>query len=446
MTQYAVIDPRTGERISDVPTDTDEQVTAAVASAHRTFVDWARSSTVQERAKLVSRVAELHTERRDDLAAAMNREMGKAMDDALGEVDFSAAIYGYYADHAEEFLADEEIPLLEGEGSAVIRRRPLGVILGIMPWNYPAYQVARFAAPNLTAGNTVVLKHAPQCPESAAQLAQIFEDAGFPEGAYVNIYASNEQIEQVIADPRVQGVSLTGSERAGAAVAATAGRHLKKVVLELGGSDPFIVLSSDDLDATVDAAIAARMENTGQACNAGKRFIVHESLHDDFVAKFTAKMLGQEAAPLSSEAAAERLEEQVKGAVAAGAHLDANGERNGAVFPSGVLTGVPRESEAFHQELFGPVAMVFKAVDEQEAVELANDTPYGLGSYVYTTDPEQAARVAEQIDAGMVFVNGVGAEGVELPFGGVKRSGFGRELGRFGIEEFVNKKLIRTVS
>ena len=446
MTQYAVTDPSTGERIREVPTDSDEQVLAAVAAADEAYRTWGRTSTAADRTKLVRRVSELHTERREQLAEAMNREMGKAMDDALGEVDFSAAIYSYHADHAEEFLADEEIPLLDGEGSAVIRRRPLGVILGIMPWNYPAYQVARFAAPNLTAGNTVVLKHAPQCPESAAQLAQIFEDAGFPEGAYVNIYASNEQIEQVIADPRVQGVSLTGSERAGAAVAATAGRHLKKVVLELGGSDPFIVLSSDDLDATVDAAIAARMENTGQACNAGKRFIVHESLHDDFVAKFTAKMLGQEAAPLSSEAAAERLEEQVKGAVAVGAHLEANGERNGAVFPSGVLTGVPRESEAFRQELFGPVAMVFKAVDEQEAVELANDTPYGLGSYVYTTDPEQAARVAEQIDAGMVFVNGVGAEGVELPFGGVKRSGFGRELGRFGIEEFVNKKLIRTVS
>jgi succinate-semialdehyde dehydrogenase / glutarate-semialdehyde dehydrogenase len=446
MTHYAVIDPRTGEHISDVPTDTDEQVTAAVASAHRAFVDWARSSSVQERAKLVRGVSELHTERREELAAAMNREMGKAMDDALGEVDFSADIYGYYADHAEEFLADEPIALLDGDGTAVIRKRPLGVILGIMPWNYPAYQVARFAGPNLTAGNTVVLKHAPQCPDSAARLAQIFADAGFPEGAYSNVYASNEQIEQVIADPRVQGVSLTGSERAGAAVAATAGRHLKKVVLELGGSDPFIVLSSDDLDATVDAAISARMENTGQACNAGKRFIVHESLHDDFVSKFTAKMLGHEPAPLSSLAAAERLEGQVKDAVAAGAHLETNGERSGAFYPSGVLTGVPRESEAFHQELFGPVAMVFKAADEQEAVELANDTPYGLGSYVYTTDSAQAARVADQIDAGMVFVNGVGAEGAELPFGGVKRSGFGRELGRFGIEEFVNKKLIRTVT
>ncbi|MBO0845394.1 MAG: NAD-dependent succinate-semialdehyde dehydrogenase [Nocardioides sp.] len=446
MTQYAVTDPRTGERVSDVPTDTDEQVLEAVASAYRTFNAWGRTSSVADRAALVRRVSELHTERREALAESMNREMGKVMDDALGEVDFSAAIYAYYADHAEQFLADEPIDLLEGEGTAVIRRRPLGVILGIMPWNYPCYQVARFAGPNLTAGNTVVLKHAPQCPESAAQLAKIFSDAGFPEGAYVNIYASNEQIEQIIGDPRVQGVSLTGSERAGAAVAATAGRHLKKVVLELGGSDPFLVLGSDDMDATVDAAVAARMENTGQACNAGKRFIVTDELHDEFVSKFTAKMLGQEPAPLSSLAAAERLEGQVRSAVAAGAHLETNGERNGAWYPSGVLTGVSPDNEAFRQELFGPVAMVFRAKDEQEAIELANDTPYGLGSYVYTNDPEQAARVADQIDAGMVFVNGVGAEGVELPFGGVKRSGFGRELGRFGIEEFVNKKLIRTVS
>jgi succinate-semialdehyde dehydrogenase / glutarate-semialdehyde dehydrogenase len=446
MTQYAVTDPSTGERLSDVPTDTDEQVQAAVAAAHDAFTTWGRTSSAADRAKLVRRVSELHTERREELASAMNREMGKAMDDALGEVDFSAAIYGYYAENAEDFLADEEIPVLEGEGRAVVRRRPLGVILGIMPWNYPAYQVARFAGPNLAAGNSVVLKHAPQCPDSARILAEIFRDAGFPEGAYVNIYASNEQIEEIIGDPRIQGVSLTGSERAGSAVAATAGRHLKKVVLELGGSDPFIVLGSDDLDATVDAAVSARMENTGQACNAGKRFIVHESLHDDFVARFTAKMLAQETGPLSSLAAAERLDDQVRSAVAGGAHLESNGERNGAFYPSGVLTGVTKDSDAFHQELFGPVAMVFRARDEDEAVQIANDTPYGLGSYVYTNDPEQAARVADQIDAGMVFVNGVGAEGVEMPFGGVKRSGFGRELGRFGIEEFVNKKLIRTVS
>ncbi len=446
MTEYAVTDPSTGERISDVPTDSDEQVLAAVAAAQDAFTTWGRTSSAADRAKLVRRVAELHTERREELASAMNREMGKSMDDSLGEVDFSAAIHGYYADHAEEFLADEPIDLLEGEGSAVVRKRPLGVILGIMPWNYPAYQVARFAGPNLAAGNTVLLKHAPQCPDSARILQEIFDGAGFPKGAYVNIYASNEQIEQIIGDPRIQGVSLTGSERAGSAVAATAGRHLKKVVLELGGSDPFIVLGSDDLDATVDAAISARMENTGQACNAGKRFIVADELHDDFVAKFTEKMLGQETGPLSSQLAADRLTAQVDSAVAAGANLATNGEPHGAFYPSGVLTGVAENSEAFHQELFGPVAMVFRAKDEADAVRIANDTPYGLGSYVYTNDPDQAARVADQIDAGMVFVNGVGAEGVELPFGGVKRSGFGRELGRFGIEEFVNKKLIRTVT
>jgi succinate-semialdehyde dehydrogenase/glutarate-semialdehyde dehydrogenase len=441
MTQYAVTDPHTGERISDVPTDSDEQVLAAVAAAHHAFTTWGRTSTVADRAKLVRRVAELHTERRDELASAMNREMGKAMDDALGEVDFSAAIHGYYADHAEEFLADEEIPVLEGEGRAVVRRRPLGVILGIMPWNYPAYQVARFAGPNLAAGNAVVLKHAPQCPDSARILQEIFDAAGFPKGAYVNVYASNEQIEEIIGDPRIQGVSLTGSERAGSAVAATAGRHLKKVVLELGGSDPFLVLGSDDLDATVDAAVAARMENTGQACNAGKRFIVADELHDDFVAKFTEKMLGQETGPLSSLLAADRLDDQVKKAVAGGANLTTNGERNGAFYPTGVLTGVSEDSEAFHQELFGPVAMVFRAKDEADAVRIANDTPYGLGSYVFTDDAEQAARVADQIDAGMVFVNGVGAEGVEMPFGGVKRSGFGRELGPLGMDEFVNKRL-----
>jgi succinate-semialdehyde dehydrogenase/glutarate-semialdehyde dehydrogenase len=400
---------------------------------------------VADRAALIRRVAELHTERRDELAAIINREMGKGVEDALGEVDFSAAIYGFYADNAEKFLADEPITLLEGDGTAVVRRRPLGVLLGIMPWNYPYYQVARFAGPNLTLGNTIVLKHAPQCPESAAALQQIVLDAGYPEGAYVNVYASNEQIEQVIADPRVQGVSLTGSERAGAAVAEIAGRNLKKVVLELGGSDPFVLLGTDDLDATVEAAVAARMENAGQACNAGKRMIVHESLYDDFVAKFTEKLLGSEPGPLSSLAAAERLEQQVRGAVSEGANLATTGERDGAHFPPGVLTGVGRDSAAYREELFGPVAMVFKVSDEAEAIEVANDTAYGLGSYVYTADPEQAARVADQLDAGMVFVNGVGVEGAELPFGGVKRSGFGRELGSYGMDEFVNKKLIRTV-
>ena len=442
---YAVVDPSTGETVKEYPTATDAEIEAAVAAATKAHREWSRKSTVAERAALIRKVAELHTERKAELAKIINREMGKPLDQSEGEVDFSAAIYGYYADNAEKFLADEPITLLDGDGSALIRRSSVGVLLGIMPWNYPYYQVARFAGPNLTLGNTILLKHAPQCPESAAALQQIFTDAGYPEGAYVNVYATNEQIADVIADPRVQGVSLTGSERAGAAVAEIAGRNLKKVVLELGGSDPFILLSSDDLDSTVEAAIDGRFENTGQACNAAKRIIVAEDIYDDVLDKFTKKVLEKAdgLAPLSSVAAAERLDDQVKRAVADGATLVSEGERKGAFFPPGVLTGVSPDSPSYKEELFGPVATVYKVASEEQAVEVANDTPFGLGSYVFTTDDEQARRVADKIEAGMVFVNAVGAEGVELPFGGVKRSGFGRELGRFGIDEFVNKKLIR---
>jgi len=446
MTLYAVTNPATGEVVREFPTATDADIENALAAAQHAYRDWSSTATVAQRAALVRRVAELCTERREQLATAMNREMGKHLEDALGEVDFSAAIFEFYADNAERFLADEPVELLDGEGTAVIRRRPVGVLLGIMPWNYPVYQVARFAGPNLAIGNTIVLKHAPQCPESAEILEKIFADAGFPAGAYVNVYATNEQIAKAIADPRVQGISLTGSERAGAAVAEIAGRNLKKVVLELGGSDPFIVLSTDDLDATVQAAVEGRLGNSGQACNAAKRIIVAADLYDDFLAKFSEKMLGSapDLAPLSSAAAAQRLGEQVDRAVAAGATLATEGERKGAYFPPGVLTGVTADSPTYHEELFGPVAMVFKVGSEDEAVALANDIPFGLGSYLFTSDPEQAARVAEKIDAGMVFVNLVNADGVELPFGGVKRSGFGRELGRYGIDEFVNKKLIRS--
>ena len=322
-----------------------------------------------------------------------------------------------------------------------------------MPWNFPYYQVARFAGPNLIIGNTIVLKHAEQCPESAAAIEQIFLDAGFPAGAYVNIYASHDQIEQVIADPRVQGVSLTGSERAGAAVAEVAGRHLKKVVLELGGSDPFILLSTDDLDATVQDAVDARLDNNGQSCNAAKRFIVADELYEPFLEKFTAKLAEVETGdptsaetalgPLSSLKAAEGLDEQVKRAVEHGATLVHGGTRDGAFFQTTVLTDVTPENPASKEEFFGPVAQVYRAKDEAEAVRIANDIPFGLGSYVYTTDEEQALRVADGIEAGMVFVNVVLADGAELPFGGIKRSGSGRELGRFGADEFVNKKMIR---
>ena len=445
MSLYAVVNPATGDVVREYPTATDKQIAEALASAQQAYRGWSKTSTVAQRAALIRKVAALHSERREALAEIINREMGKTVEGALGEIDFSAAIYEYYADNAEKFLADEPIDLLDGEGSAIIRRGPVGVLLGIMPWNYPYYQVARFAGPNLVLGNTIVLKHAPQCPESAAAIQKIYDDAGFPTGAYVNVYATNDQVATAIADPRVQGVSLTGSERAGAAVAEIAGRNLKKVVLELGGCDPFIVLSTDDLNATVDAAIAGRFENTGQACNAAKRFIVAADIYDEFLTKFTARVLetAGELAPLSSVAAAKRLGEQVDRAVADGATLVSSGERKGAHFPPGVLTGVSSDSASYREELFGPVACVYKAAGEDEAVELANDTPFGLGSYVFTTDAEQATRVADKIEAGMVYVNLVGADGVELPFGGVKRSGFGRELGRFGIDEFVNKKLIR---
>ena len=366
MSLYAVVDPATGDVVQEYPTATDEQMERALAAAAKAHREWSRSSTVAERAALIRQVAKLHTERREELAKIIQREMGKPLDQSLGEVAFSAAIYEYYADNAEKFLADEPIDLIQGEGSALIRRSSVGVLIGIMPWNYPYYQVARFAGPNLTLGNTIILKHAPQCPESAAAMQQIFTDAGFPEGAYVNVYATNEQIAEAIADPRVQGVSLTGSERAGAAVAEIAGRNLKKVVLELGGSDPFIVLSSDDLDSTVESAVAGRLENTGQACNAAKRFIVAEDIYDEFLDKFTKKVLekADNLAPLSSVAAAERLDEQVSRAVGNGATLVSKGQRKGAFYPPGVLTNVSPDSPSYKEELFGPVATVYKASSE----------------------------------------------------------------------------------
>ena len=448
MSLYAVTDPATGAVVREYPTATDADIEAAIASASTAGKEWARSTTVTERAALIRRVSELFEEQKDALAAIIVREMGKPLADAVGEVEFASAIFGYYADNAEKLLADEPITLVDGEGTAVIRRSPYGVLLGIMPWNFPYYQVARFAGPNLCIGNPIILKHAPQCPESAAAIQKIFDDAGFPPGAYTNVYATNDQAATIIADPRVAGVSLTGSERAGAAVAEIAGRNLKKVVLELGGSDPFILLSTDDLDDTVEKAVAARLDNTGQSCNAAKRFVVAEDLYEPFLEKFTAAVLAgaDDIAPLSSSAAADRLDEQVRSAVSQGANLTSSGQRNGAYFPTGVLTDITPDNDAYHQELFGPVAMVFKASSEADAVRIANDTPFGLGSYVFSTDSTQAARVADQIEAGMVFVNGVLADGVELPFGGIKRSGFGRELGRLGIDEFVNKKLIRTIS
>jgi succinate-semialdehyde dehydrogenase/glutarate-semialdehyde dehydrogenase len=452
MSLYAVVNPATGETIKEYPTIPDEDLREAVERADRAFRSWVSQTTIAERAALVRRVGELHVERRDQLAEIVIRETGKPVAKALEEIDFCSSVYGFYADNGEELLADEPLKLSSVSGTAVVRNSPLGVLLGIMPWNYPYYQVARFAGPNLVVGNTILLKHAPQCPESAAAIEEIVRDAGFPDGAYVNVYATHDQVETVIADPRVHGVSLTGSERAGSAVAQIAGRHLKKVVLELGGSDPFILLSTDDLDAAVHHAVHLRLENTGQACNGGKRFLIIDDLYEPFMEKFTHELGAitpgdptlpdTEIGPLSSTAAADRLEDQVRHAVEQGAQVVLGGKRRGNFFEPTVLTDISPDSDVYREELFGPVAQVYRIASEQEAVQIANDTPFGLGSYLLSTDPDQVQRVADQIHAGMVYVNDSPGGGVELPFGGIKKSGFGRESGRFGLDEFVNKKLI----
>ena len=450
MNEYAVIDPATGTVVERFGQSTDADIQAAIAAAEHAYRTFSKTTTVAERAAMMGRVAELHNERAQELGEIIVQEMGKPIEQAVGEVEFSAAIYQYYADNAEEFLKDEEIDNPDG-GKAFIRRQGVGVLLGIMPWNFPFYQVARFAGPYVTAGNTVILKHAEQCPKSASAIADIFREAGFPEGAYVNVFASHDQISTIIADPRVQGVSLTGSERAGAAVAEQAGRHLKKVVLELGGSDVCLVLDTADLDAAVDIAVAGRLENSGQACNGSKRIVVMDKYYDEFAEKFVAKMgaltMGPgmdnpDLGPLSSKKAAEVLSAQVSGALAQGATLHVGADvADGCFFPPTVLSNVTPDMAVYREELFGPVAVLYRVSSDEEAIELANSSPYGLGSIVISDDRERAERVGDALDVGMVFINGVGLDAPHLSLGGVKRSGFGRELGRLGIEEFVNKKI-----
>ncbi len=450
MTEYAVIDPTTNEVVESFGVSTDADIEAALTAADNAYRTFSTKTTVAERAKMMARVAELHNERTDELARIMVQEMGKPLAQAIGEVEFSAAIYQYYADNAVEFLKDEVIDNPDG-GKAFIRRQGIGVLLGIMPWNFPYYQVARFAGPYITAGNTVILKHAEQCPKSASAIADIFREAGFPDGAYVNVFASHEHISTMIADPRVQGVSLTGSERAGAAVAEQAGRHLKKVVLELGGSDVCLVLDTSDIDSAVATAIAGRLENSGQACNGSKRIVVMDKYYDEFADKFVKAMgdlkMGAplddpDLGPLSSQKAADFLSKQVSEAVAQGATLHVGAETaEGCFFPPTVLSNVTPDMAVYYEELFGPVAVLYRVSSDDEAIELANSSPYGLGSIVISEDLERAERVGTALEVGMVFMNGAGLDQAHLSFGGVKRSGFGRELGRLGIEEFVNKKI-----
>ncbi len=448
MGKYAVINPATGETLKTFPVATDADIEAALSAAHRTYQEWSRKTTVAERAALAQRAAELFYERQDELGAIINREMGKPLDQAIGEAEFSGNITEAFAKNAEKWLADEVLDVEDGLKS-FFRFQGIGVILGIMPWNYPYYQVARFAVPNLILGNTVILKHAEQCPESALALEQIFRDAGFPEGAYVNVFASHDQIATMIADDRIQGVSLTGSERAGAVVAEQAGRHLKKCVLELGGSDVFLVLDTADLDHAVEHAVGGRMENTGQACNGSKRIVVMDKYFDEFKEKFLAAIEAQSLeegnyGPLSSAKATEMLSSQVQSAIDQGAEvLVGNNAPEGNFYTPTVIGGVTPSMDVYSQELFGPVAQLYKVSSDEEAIELANSSPYGLGSVVICDDLERAERVGNQLDVGMVFIGAAGLEGADVPFGGVKKSGYGRELGKVGMLEFANKKLFR---
>ncbi|SMX95411.1 MULTISPECIES: NAD-dependent succinate-semialdehyde dehydrogenase [Brevibacterium] len=455
-TMYRVTNPATGEVAEEFATATDSEILAALDRSATTFTEWSQTS-VADRAAILVRVSEIYAERAEELAQVIQLEMGKAVPEGKGEVGLSSAIYRYFADNAEAFMADEPLRGPE-DGTAMIRRKPVGSLLGIMPWNFPYYQVARFAAPNLALGNTILLKHAPQCPRSAQIMEEIFIEAGLPEGAYINIYASNEQVaDLILPDPRNHGVSLTGSERAGAAVAAEAGKNLKKVVLELGGSDPYILLDTPDVAKSANTFFKTRMGNTGQACNSPKRMIVMDDVYDEFLTsiteaakKFTPEQPGDEGSrlsPLSSTAAADRFIEQVQDTVKDGATLLAGGKRyegGGAYVEPVVLADVEKGMRGYYEELFGPAVIVYKVSSEEEAVEMANDTPFGLGAAVFSTDLERAERVGSQIDSGMVFLNAPEGSREYLPFGGVKRSGVGRELGPLAMDEFVNKQLVFT--
>lgn len=451
---YQTINPATGELLAAYDDISNQLLEAKLAAAHRAFeTDW-RRRPVSERASIVSRAATLLRENADEYASYLTLEMGKRSAEARKEVESSASILEYYAKHAQAYLQPR--PLAEAPGAAV-HTEPLGVLFGIEPWNFPYYQIARVAGPQLMVGNVLLLKHAESVPQSALAFARLFERAGAPEGVYTNLFISIEQAGRVIDDRRVQGVTLTGSERAGAAVAERAGRNLKKVVLELGGSDPFIVLEDAPLDWAIQSAVAGRMLNAGQCCVGSKRIIVvgkarGEAFLEGFAQRMAALETGDPAdpatavAPLASERALNLLLDQIDRATTHGARIVCGGkrvERPGFYLQPTILTGITLKNPVFAEEFFGPVAAFHIVEDEAAAIELANGTPYGLGASVFTADTERGERVAAQIDSGMVFVNQPFGTSAELPFGGVKRSGFGRELSLLGFDEFVNKKLIK---
>jgi succinate-semialdehyde dehydrogenase/glutarate-semialdehyde dehydrogenase len=452
---YETTNPYTGKVVKRFDELSDKDLEARLKQANDCFEnDW-RKRSFADRKAILGKAATLLREQQQHFAELITLEMGKLIKQSLGEVGLCADILASYAEHAEKFLAPEK--LTTERGDAVVESAPIGVLFGVEPWNFPYYQLVRFAAPNLMAGNVVMVKHASIVPQCALAFEQLFADAGAPAGAYTNLFISKDQVAKVIDDHRIRAVALTGSEGAGAIVAQQAGKNLKKSTLELGGSDAFIVLEDADLDKAVKHAVVGRMGNAGQACTASKRMIVVDSMADKFLEKFKAAMEGFKPgdpmdkettlAPLSSAGALKTLQEQVDEAVAHGAKVLIGGKRvedqAGNFMQPTILTDIAKDNPTYHQEFFGPVAMFFRVKDEAAAIALANDSPFGLGGSVFTEDLERGKRVARGIDTGMVFINSAAVSTPDLPFGGVKNSGYGRELSAMGIQEFVNKKLIR---
>lgn len=455
---YATTNPFTGELIKSFPNATDEEVGQALDSAHAAFTAW-KETSFAERGAILQRAADLLREQGDEYAKLLTLEMGKLFTEAQAEVELSAKILEYYVKNAEALLAPEKLPVDDpAEGEAILVHDPLGVILAIEPWNFPYYQIARILAPQLSAGNTVLLKHASNVPQSAAAFEQLMLDAGLPAGAFKNLYATRQQIETILNDPRVHGVALTGSEAAGAVVASQAAKALKKSTMELGGADAFVVLADADLDKTVKWAVFGRHWNGGQVCCSSKRLIIADEIYDDFFGRYVEGVANLRAgdpfdpatslAPLSSQSAADEIKQQIRMAVEHGATATEVGPKvptQGAFVQPTILTDVTPDNPAYYTEFFGPVSLVFRAKDEDDAVRIANDSPFGLGGSVFTTDTQHGAEVARKISTGMVFINHPTMVKADLPFGGIRRSGYGRELIGLGIKEFVNHKLIDVV-
>lgn len=447
------INPYTNQVVKSFESLTETQLEQKIALAYKVYDSW-KTTPIAERAKYLLKVSELMLERKHKLAKIITLEMGKAIAQSEGEIEMCASVYVYYANNSATFLKDKE--LKDDGGTAFIRYTPKGIILGVEPWNYPFNQVGRLSAPNLMAGNTVVIKHASNVPQCAQMIEDLFLEAGLPEGVYTNLFLESKRIAKLTEDPRIVAMSLTGSEKAGASLAEHAGKNLKKSILELGGSDPFIVLDDADMDLVLKEIMIGRFGNMGQACTSSKRIIIDESLAADFTKRLKDELSQLRAgdpmdpatsiSPMSSQDAADHLADQVSDTVNAGATVVLGGKkmnRVGAFFEPTILTDVTPKMRAYHEELFGPVAVIYRVKNQEEAIKLANDSTFGLGGSVFSKDIDRAIDVASQIDTGMVFINEHAASKPDLPFGGTKRSGYGTELSPSAVTEFVNEKLIR---